>query len=262
MNKVKLKLINLIYLFFIILIIYLVYILIISLYDKNNEKFIDTPISTSIPTSKLSQIPTNIEKTTKTSKETSKETSTPINTNTETSTSTKKESCKAVDNVVDFCINYDSCCAGGSYATKACFCNHPITLQCKAEYDTCMSDTSLSKLYTTEQLKQKCASQQKNCCIPYNSISLSSDKFDTPIKNEPSIKELCSVSSIPNIEQKCLELCQTTPDCKAYSVNVGKIVQSYGVCKLYDTVSILTQKIDPISGKPADNIDTDYYIKK
>ena len=239
MNKVKLKLINLIYLLFIILIIYLVYILIISLYDKNNETFIDTPTSKSPPTS--------------------------INTSSEPASApapSSKQSCKAVDNVVDFCINYDSCCAGGSYATKACFCNHPITLQCKAEYDTCMSDTSLTNLYTAEQLKQKCASQQKNCCIPYNSIALSSDKFEPSIKNEPSIKEMCSVSSIPNIDQKCLELCQTTPDCKSYSVNVGKIFQSYGVCKLYDTVEISNPKIDPLSGKPANNISTDYYIKK
>lgn len=243
MNKIKLKLINLIYLLFIIFIIYLVYILIISLYDKNNEKFIDTPTSKSPPTSNPTTINTSAELSA-------------------TSNLNKQESCKAVDNVVDFCINYDSCCSGGSYATKACFCNHPITLQCKAEYDTCMSDTSLSKLYTGEQMKQKCASQQKNCCIPYNSIALSSDKFDSPIKNEPSIKELCSVSSIPNLDQKCLELCQTTPDCKAYSVNVGKIVQTYGVCKLYDTVSILDPKIDPISGKPKNNVATDYYVKK
>ena len=65
-----------------------------------------------------------------------------------------------------------------------------------------------------------------------------------------------------NIDQKCLELCQTTPDCKSYSVNVGKIFQSYGVCKLYDTVEISNPKIDPLSGKPANNISTDYYIKK
>jgi len=249
-NKVKLKLINIIYLLLIILIIYLVYILIISLYnnslsnnslplynkndryeDKFVDRFVDTP--SSLPTTESSPVK-------------------PIT----------QKGCNAVDNVVDFCINYDNCCAGGSYASKACFCNHPITLQCKAEYDTCMSDTSLSNLYTAEQLKQKCSSQQKNCCVPYNSISLSSDKFDAPIKNEPSIKELCSLSSVPNLDQKCLELCQTTPDCKAYSVNVGKILQTYGMCKLYNTVEISKPKIDPISGKPSNNIATDYYIKK
>jgi len=245
-NKVKLNLINLIYLFFIILIIYLTYILIISLYNKslykNNDNFVDTP-KTTPSTLLLTSLNTNTE------------TSPPI------SIIDKQESCKAVDNVVDFCINYDSCCSN-SNMTKACFCNHPITLQCKTEYDTCMNDKSLTKLYTEEQIKQKCASQQKNCCIPYNSISLSSDKFDAPIKNEPSIKAMCSLSSIPNIDQKCLELCQTNPECKAYSVNVGKIVQSYGECKLYDNVSKLDPQIDPLSGKPKNNIATDYYIKK
>lgn len=235
-NKVKLNLINLIYLFFIILIIYLIYILIISLYNKNKnkEKFVVTPTLGAVSTTAPAPEP---------------------------STLTIQESCKAIDNVVDFCINYDSCCSN-SNLTKACFCNHPITLKCKAEYDTCISDTSLKNLYTEEQLKQKCASQQKNCCIPYNSISLSSNKFDAPIKNEPNIKEMCSVSSIRNLDQKCLELCQTNPECKAYSVNVGKIVQSYGECKLYDTVSILDPQIDPLSGKPKYNIATDYYVKK
>jgi len=231
-NKIKL---NLIYLCFIILIIYLIYILIISLYNKNKEKFVVTPTSGAA-----------VEE---------------AETEPEPSTLTSQESCKAVDNVVDFCINYDSCCSN-SNMSKACFCNHPISLKCKAEYNTCISDISLKNLYTEAQLKQKCASQQKNCCIPYNSISLSSDKFDAPIKNEPNIKEMCSVSSIRNLDQKCLELCQTNPKCKAYSVNVGKIVQSYGQCKLYNNVSILDPQLDPLSGKPKNNIVTDYYVKK
>jgi hypothetical protein len=234
-SNMKFNSINLIYLIYLFLIIYMIYILIISLNNKtlnslnslNSLKSLKTKMNDTFEDTSMS--------------------------------SSDNKSCTAIDNVVDFCMNYDTCC---SYNSTNCFCTHPVTLYCKNEYNTCINDTSLKNLYTPDQIKEKCLYQQKNCCTPYNSISISSDKFKTPIKNESKTQEICTIKSLPNIEQKCLELCQTTPECKSYSVEIGKIFQSYGICKLYDNVSINPNSINPYTGKPKNDVTTDYYIKK
>ena len=233
-SNMKFNSINLIYLIYLFLIIYMIYILIISLNNKTLKSLNSLNSFNSLNTKNND----TFEDTTK---------------------NMTNKVCTAQDNLVDFCANYNSCC---SSTNTNCFCTHPITLYCKNEYKTCMNDAYLKNLYTSDQIKNKCSSQQKNCCTPYNSISISSDKFKTPIKNDSKAKEICTINSISNIEQKCLELCQTNPNCKSYSVNLGKIVQSYGLCKLYNNVSINPNSINPFTGKPKSDVTSDYYIKK
>ena len=171
--------------------------------------------------------------------------------------------CEMNNDVVHVCINYKSCCyTNSNNNSNDCICNHPIVKNCRNQFEKCINNQDDLKIYTKNQLMNKCKEENKSCCIPSNSIAISSDNFKLPIKNEPSTKSICSISSIPNLEQKCMELCQTNPDCKSFSVNNGKIIQSYGVCNLYNDIYSVKQNIDPVSGKPKNDIATDYYIKK
>ena len=172
-----------------------------------------------------------------------------------------QEKCKTEGDLVNFCINYKSCCGTGS-TTKECICSHPIVKNCRKQFDTCINDKEQIKIYGKKALMDKCIDENKACCIPYNSISINSDNFKTPIKNNPTIHKICSISSIPNVEEKCMELCSTNPECKAFSVNKGQLVQTYGTCNLYNAIKINQPKIDPLTGKEKETTNADYYIKK
>ena len=165
--------------------------------------------------------------------------------------------CKTEGDLVDFCINYKSCC-GNNPKTKECLCNHPFVQNCRTNFTNCLNNNpnNLSK----NDLMNSCKEANKQCCIPYNSITYNSKIFNEPIKNEPTIIKLCSITSVPNIEQKCMELCATTPNCKAYSLTTGAVVQNYGSCSLYDTISIATPPVNKATGKPIDFI-SNYYTK-
>lgn len=172
-----------------------------------------------------------------------------------------QEKCKTEGDLVNFCINYKSCCGSGS-TTKECICSHPIVKNCRQQFENCINDEEQIKIYGKKALMNKCMDENKACCIPYNSISINSDNFKTPIKNNPTIHKMCSISSIPNIEEKCMELCSTNPECKAFSLDKGQLVQTYGTCNLYNAVKINQTKIDPLTGKEKETTNADYYIKK
>lgn len=141
-------------------------------------------------------------------------------------------SCIADNTVMGFCLNYNGCCAGNNIGVNTdCFCNHPTVLKCKADFDTCTGDD--------------CKTQLKQCCMEYNNISIDNANFQKPIKHDQTTNKLCTINSIPNLEQKCMELCQTTPECKAYNINAF-------TCTLYNDIGLN-------SSKSAIN---DYYIKK
>ena len=162
--------------------------------------------------------------------------------------------CPAVSDVVEFCIDYDACCANNSGFNK-CFCDHPSVKSCKNQYDACMQDPIAIKLYNTEQLKNKCKAQNTECCKAYNNITFSSSNFNEPIKNEQKDNLLCAIPPIKNITQKCLELCQTNPECAAYSTTSLS-------CNLYNQISPVIPKTDPFTGKPIVNTNIDFFSKK
>ena len=169
--------------------------------------------------------------------------------------------CSSESDIVNFCINYKSCCGTGS-ATKECICSHPIVKNCRDKFETCINNESQIKIYGKKALMDKCIDENKSCCIPYNSISINSNNFKTPIKNNPTINKICSISSIPNLEEKCMELCTTNPECKAFSLDRGQLVQTYGTCNLYNDIKIDQIKTDPLTGKEKETTTVDYYIKK
>jgi len=172
-----------------------------------------------------------------------------------------QEKCKTEGDLVNFCINYKSCC-GADSTTKECICSHPVVKNCRQQFENCINDEEQIKIYGKQALMDKCMDENKACCIPYNSISINSDNFKTPIKNNPTINKMCSISSIPNVEEKCMELCSTNPECKAFSVDKGQLVQTYGTCNLYNAIKINQTKIDPLTGKEKETTNADYYIKK
>jgi len=162
--------------------------------------------------------------------------------------------CSAVSDVVDFCKDYDICCANYNSNNK-CFCEHPITKSCKSIYDTCMNDPTNIKLFNTSQLTDKCKSMNNECCKSYNKIAISSNNFNSPIKRNQTDNVLCNVSSIKNIEQKCMELCNTTPECAAYSTT--KLT-----CNLYKSVSDFIPSTDAMTGNTISSSNVDFFTKK
>jgi hypothetical protein len=146
--------------------------------------------------------------------------------------------CNADNNVIGYCINYNGCCTQNITVNNDCYCKHPIVQKCKKIFDECI----------TNKENNNCKDKLKECCIDYNKINIDSSYFNKPIKQEQQSKMICSISSTNNIEQKCMELCQTTPECKSYSVNTFN-------CMLFND-------IDPIQQKQGLTPITDYYIKK
>jgi len=153
--------------------------------------------------------------------------------------------CKATSDVVEFCLDYDNCCKNETSNNK-CFCNNPVVKTCKENYDLCMKDPNLA---------DKCKTDNTQCCKEYNNIQINSDVFNEPIKNIQKDNILCSIAFIKNVKQKCLELCQTTPECKAYSTtNLS--------CNLFSNVSSINKTYDPSTGKEIVNPSVDFFVKK
>jgi len=189
---------------------------ILQFWKSRNEYFEDIITQTTIPES--TPIPTPI----------------PMPTDVETQ-------CTADNNVIGYCLNYNGCCTQNTLLNSGCFCNHPLVQKCKDAYDKCISSQNKDSI-------NNCKDILKSCCLDYNKINIDIANFNKPIKQEQQSKMICSVSSTKNIDQKCMELCQTTPECKSYSV---------------DTINcMLFSDIDPIQQKQGITPITDYYIKK
>jgi len=162
------------------------------------------------------------------------------------------KSCSATSDIVDFCIDYDNCCSTKSVNNK-CFCDHPFTKSCKANYDICMNDPNNISSNTKLQLTEKCKLENSDCCKAYNNIPISSSSFGDNMHHDQIGNVICNVPMIKNIEQKCLELCQTNPNCSAYSTTRLN-------CNLYNTVSSYQPKLDQF-GKEIINTSVKFYIK-
>lgn len=163
--------------------------------------------------------------------------------------------CNTANDIVDFCINYNKCCSENS-TTKACLCEHPFIQKCRSDFEECLDNPEELKLYGGQFIMDKCLEKNKKCCIPYNSLSISSNNFKSPIKNNPENNIICSLANTNTAEEKCLELCNTRPDCKAYSF------KKFNTCNLYNDVTIDKINSNAYTGKPIKKTKVDYYIKK
>jgi hypothetical protein len=161
--------------------------------------------------------------------------------------------------VVGMCSNYKACCSS-SGSTNSCICTHPVVQQCKTSYDTCMNDTNNLKIYTPEQLSEKCTAQNSQCCTSYNNITIDSANFNDPIIQEQKDNIICTmnITNNMNITQKCMELCQTNPNCKAFSI-LQTSLAPVG-CNLFSEIS--PPLIDPLGGNSSSGKKPNYYVKK
>ena len=160
------------------------------------------------------------------------------------------KSCSAQPgDIAGICSDYSNCCKSNN-SSSSCICDHPFVNDCKTKYDTCMNT----------QTADVCNLQIKTCCTKYNKTNVDSSKFKDPIKNKQSDNLICSLTAAGNmnITDKCMELCQTYPNCVAYSVN--KTALSSIGCSLFSSVS--KPALDPVTGKPIVDTLNDYYVKK
>jgi hypothetical protein len=73
-----------------------------------------------------------------------------------------------------------------------------------------------------------CNNILKDCCKKYGNNDIMINNFQKPINSNQSKDNICNLSGVPNIEQKCMELCQTNINCKAYTLDTG-------TCNLYSS---------------------------
>jgi hypothetical protein len=125
-------------------------------------------------------------------------------------------------------MNYDNCCTGsGTNPNSKCFCNHPFVSGCIEAYKSCLANMNNKNSVADDG---KCNTILKGCCSKYASINIMNSNFQKPINAYQSSNQICSLNGLNNLEQRCMELCQTNPKCKAYSLVVGG-------CTLYDNVN-------------------------
>jgi hypothetical protein len=201
----------------IIVIIYIIH----SIYKSNNKsinKFEDIPATTALPLPTPMSIPSEAI----------------------------VQQCETSDNVVGFCLNYTGCCKQQASTNNKCFCDHPHIQDCNNIYDECIKTTPNSP---------DCKDKLKECCTSYNKINIDINNFDKPIKQIQNSRKICAIGTInglstDSVRLKCMELCQTNTNCKAFTIDSAS-------CMLFSDISPLPTKLP---GK--NDITTDYYIKK
>jgi hypothetical protein len=134
--------------------------------------------------------------------------------------SNQDTSCKNGTDIISVCMNYDNCCGSNNKNMNVeCFCKHPFVEDCNDKYKDCKSRNN-----------QDCSNILNNCCKQYGNIDILVSNFQKPILASQTSNKLCSVYGLLNLEQRCMELCQTNNNCKSYSVLAG-------VCNLYDKIN-------------------------
>ena len=121
--------------------------------------------------------------------------------------------CNAGNDVYGYCLNYDGCC-GGTMKT-GCFCKNPLVLSCKKKYEECMSDPNIPK----SQQIEICGDKNKTCCSEYKNNIIDTNNFNKSVNGEQKDNIICSITNNNNMDTKCLELCQTDPNCVAYTLS-------------------------------------------
>jgi hypothetical protein len=153
----------------------------------------------------------------------------------------KNTTCGNSTDMISVCMNYDNCCMGsGANPNSKCFCSHPFVGGCNDAYKACLAGIG------TGGDTSKCDTTLKGCCSKYSEIDIFSSNFQKPINASQSSNQICTLNGLANLEQRCMEICQTNQACKAYSLAIGG-------CTLYDSVN-------NNSGKSGDNYI--YVVKK
>ena len=153
----------------------------------------------------------------------------------------KNTTCGNSTDMISVCMNYENCCTGsGVNQNSKCFCSHPFVGGCNDAYKACLAGSS------TGGDTSKCDTTLKGCCSKYSEIDIYSSNFQKPINASQSSNQICTLNGLANLDQRCMEICQTNPACKAYSLTIGG-------CTLYDSVN-------NNSGKSGDNYI--YVVKK
>jgi len=230
MNKKNIQIIN--YIAWIFLIIYILYKIYIRYNEYNeyniivNVDNVDNVVNIDNVVNRFSDIPNTTSFLNALS-------TTPVAPNLSSMPTTTIPQCNGGTNLLTYCMNYNGCCSQNNIGNNSCFCNHPFVMNCKNEYDKCTSNN--------------CKAELKKCCMNYNNIDININNFEKPIKQEQQSKIICSINSI-NMDQKCMELCQTNTNCKAYSTdNIN--------CMLFSD-------INPLQNNSNYKTNTDYFIKK
>jgi len=145
--------------------------------------------------------------------------------------SSLSSSCENGTDIQSVCMNFDNCCSSNNITNVngQCFCIHPFVKDCNDKYKTCID----SKNGNIEE----CNTIMKNCCKQYSSNDILSSNFQYPINATQMSNKLCSLNGILNLEERCMELCQTNSNCKAYSTTTGN-------CTLYDNVNYIDSNDD------------------
>lgn len=129
-------------------------------------------------------------------------------------------------NIIDYCINFNDCCNKNDQTSiitnNNCFCNHSFVKNCNDDFNNCLSKIAKNKSLNDVSIKQKeikCNSILEKCCSEYKNINIDNELFKPPINNTQESNILCSLTNNnTNLKEKCLELCQTDENCKAYSI--------------------------------------------
>ena len=137
----------------------------------------------------------------------------------------KNTTCSNSTDMISVCMNYNNCCtSSGANQNSKCFCSHPFAGGCNDTYKACIANVG------TGGDTSSCDTTLKGCCSKYSSIDISSSNFQKPINAMQSSNKICTLNGLPDLDQRCMELCQTNPACKAYSLAIGG-------CTLYDGVN-------------------------
>lgn len=139
--------------------------------------------------------------------------------------------CTNGTDISSVCLNFDNCCSpsNNTNINGQCYCIHPFVKDCNYKYKNCIS----SNPSNTSQ----CSSILHECCKQYSGNNILASNFQKPITATQMSNKLCSINGIMNLEQRCMELCQTNPNCRAYSTTTGN-------CTLYDKTNYTTSN-DP-----------------
>lgn len=154
--------------------------------------------------------------------------------------------CSRNDNIVDVCMNHSGCCKNNP--TGKCYCDHPFVKSCQDDYKTCIN---------TGTSADQCQSKLQNCCGEYKNKPISQDNFKLIGKNSPSNEQICSLIGANDMKNKCLELCETNPQCMAYSVDAM-------MCNLYNKIDrdFIDSQNNGGYSRGGNNTNADYYVRK
>lgn len=148
--------------------------------------------------------------------------------NTSPTPADKNTTCSNSTDIINVCMNYDNCCtSSGTNTNSKCFCFHPYVGGCNEAYKSCLASV---KNKGAGSDTNECKTILKGCCSKYANINILNTNFHKPINAYQSSNQICTLNGLSNLEQRCMELCQTNPKCKAYSLVVGG-------CTLYDNVN-------------------------